>query len=302
MYSTVKITAVDMRNGVIEGYDYYKQRIVIYVENLFFPYLNVPEVGDTWVVQKIGNYWRLEQKAETGREVVNKNDLVSGDVRIESRNILYVNADQEIIMDFAKADASLQDYFEQTQIERFNVKHIVMPVADYLPTEGVVDGQYERIRLEDDDDSLIWNFRYSEVDGHWDFAGGAAHVHFNADPVTNTGTAWLGTAPSFTIPYDGVYIVSGGAEMESTANNTGLNLGLSVNGLAPIDTLSAFSQRQNKPVALNSTLKIEFLRGDTLKIQYRKDPDDNPSGTATFFNRWLQLQPQRVYSDPTDEA
>jgi hypothetical protein len=288
----------------------YNQSIRLAYSFYYSPYVQIPRIDEYWIVKKIDNNWNLYARFESDDQLKQITDLTPGDVRIESKNILYVDADQEIVMDFNKAAPSLRNLEENTlpgtalfgsgTLNQFSAgtliytNKIVSPTVATLSTADLIDGQEEKLIVEDSDERILWSFRYYQEQNEWQFVGGPAHVHFNSGTVENTGTAWTGTAPVLTVPYDGTYILSGGAEAQSDANNTLFNLGLSINGSAPTATLTAFQSQKDKPISVNTTYKITFNKNDQLLVQYRKDPDLAPSGTALFFNRWIRLEPVTV--------
>lgn len=313
IYSRIKITISDPHNGYIEGRDAYNQPVRLAYSVYYSPYIQIPKIDEEWIVKKIDNNWTLYARFENNNEITPIKDLNPGDVRIESKNILYVNADQEIVMDFNKAASSLAELNENTlpgsalygsgTLNQFSAgtliytNKIISPLYTGLSTANLVDGQEEKILIDQNDDRIVWSFRYHETNNEWNFIGGAAHVHFVPGTVSKSGTSgtvFSGTEPSITVPFTGTYILSGGAEMKSTQNNTGFNLGLSVNGAAATATLSSYSSEQNHPVSVNTTYKINFNKNDILTIQYRKDPNHAPAGTASFYNRWIRIEPVKV--------
>ena len=310
IYSRIKITICDPENGYIEGIDMYNQSIRLAYSFYHSPYIQVPQIGESWIVKKIDNNWNLYARFETENQIIPIKDLSPGDVRIESSNILHINAEEEILIDFNKAAPSLRNLNDNTlpgtalfgsgTLNQFSAgtliytNKIISPLVSGLSTADLLDGQEEKLIVPCTEDRMIWSFRYEETNSHWEFIGGAPHVHFTPGTITNTGTDWVGTAPTITIPYDGTYILSGGAEARSDANNTGFNLGLSINGSAPIATLEAYAPEQNKAVSVNTTYKVPFNKNDVLVVQYRKDPDYAPAGTASFFNKWIRIEPVTV--------
>ena len=114
VYSRIKIILCDTQNGYIEGIDMYNQSIRLAYSFYHSPYIQVPQIGESWIVKKIDNNWNLYARFETENQITPISELVPGDVRIESKNILYINADQEIIMDFNKAAPSLKNLNENT--------------------------------------------------------------------------------------------------------------------------------------------------------------------------------------------
>lgn len=313
VYNRIKITICDPTNGYIEGIDMYNQSIRLAYSFYYSPYIQIPRIDEYWIVKKIDNNWTLYARFETEDQINLVTDLLPGDVRIESKNILYIDADEEILMDFNKAAPSLKNLNENTlpgtalfgsgTLDQFSAgtliytNKIVSPLYTGLSTANLIDGQEEKILIDQNDDRIVWSFRYHETNNEWNFIGGAAHVHFVPGTVSKSGTSgtvFSGTEPSVTIPITGTYILSGGAEMKSTANNTGFNLGLSVNGSAPTATLSSYSAQQDHPVSVNTTYKINFNKNDVLTVQYRKDPDHAPAGTADFYNRWIRIEPVKV--------
>lgn len=359
IYNRIKITICDPKNGYIEGIDMYNQSIRLAYSFYHSPYVQVPRINESWIVKKIDNNWNLYARFESEDQINNIADLSPGDVRIESKNILYIDADQEILIDFNKAAPSLKNLEENTlpgtalfgsgtldkiqagtgifgtasigtvtigsafigtstigmafigtasigtasigtaTINDINiVNKITTPLVTALPTEDVLDGQEERYQ-NNSANGIVWNFRYDddvETTYKWHFIGGPPHISFITASTATTGTAWFnyGGSPSLTIPYTGEYVLSGGAECIASANNMGFNLGLSINGSVPTSTLTAYASARNTAISVNTTYYVILNAGDVLTEVYRKDPDHNPGGTATFLNRWMSVTPIRV--------
>lgn len=314
VYSRIRITICDPINGYIEGRDAYNQPIRLAYSFYYSPYVQVPRIGEDWVVKKIDNNWTLYARFDSEDQTTPVTKLFPGDVRIESKNILRIDADEEILMNFNKAKESLAELNENTlpgsalygsgTLNQFSAGTLITtdkfitPLRTSLSTANVADGQEERYQ-NDSADGIVWNFRYdadAATTYKWHFIGGPPHIHFITASTATTGTAWFnyGGSPSITIPYTGEYVLSGGAECIASANNMGFNLGLSINGSVPVSTLSAYAAKDNTPISVNTTYYVIFNAGDVLTEVYRKDPLNNPAGTATFLNRWMSVTPIRV--------
>lgn len=314
VYNRIKITICDPTNGYIEGIDMYNQSIRLAYSFYYSPYIQIPRIDEYWIVKKIDNNWTLYARFETEDQINLVTDLLPGDVRVESKNILYIDADEEILMDFNKAAPSLKNLNENTlpgtalfgsgTLNQFSAgtlittNKFITPLKTSLSTANVADGQEERYQ-NDLADGIVWNFRYDAnvaTTYKWHFIGGPPHLHFITEGTATTGTAWFnyGGSPSITIPYTGEYVLSGGAECIASANNMGFNLGLSINGSVPVSTLSAYASVKDTPISVNTTYYVIFNAGDVLTEVYRKDPLHNPAGTATFLNRWMSVTPIRV--------
>lgn len=314
VYKRITITIADAFNNYVEGRDLNNQPIKIGLGFFYNPFFQMPNVGEDWVVKKIDNNWTLYGKYENEDQLKPVTELQPGDARIESSNNLFLNANEEIIIDFNKAVPSLNQLgtatlpgsalFGSGTLNQFSAgtlittNKFITPLRTSLSTANVADGQEERYQ-NDSADGIVWNFRYDADDAttyKWHFIGGPPHLHFVSEGTATTGTAWFdyGGSPSITIPYTGEYVLSGGAECIASANNMGFNLGLSINGSVPASTLSAFASVKDTPVSVNTTYYVVFNAGDVLTEVYRKDPNNNPSGTATFFNRWMSVTPIRV--------
>lgn len=108
VYKRITITLSDPKQGYIEGRDSGNQPVKLSFSFYYSPYIQVPKVGEDWVVKKIDNNWVLYSRYEDASQIVSITNLRPGDVRIESKNTLYINADQEIMMDFNQAAPSLR--------------------------------------------------------------------------------------------------------------------------------------------------------------------------------------------------
>ena len=291
-YKKILITSSDPVAGYVEGRDSANQPIQVTFNFFFSPYLQVPQIGEYWLVTRLDNNWVLHSRFEKDDETTPTSDLVGGDIRINASSRVIVDSVEGLICD-GKAS------FGTATINDINiVNKITTPLVTALPTEDVLDGQEERYQ-NNSANGIVWNFRYDddvETTYKWHFIGGPPHISFITASTATTGTAWFnyGGSPSLTIPYTGEYVLSGGAECIASANNMGFNLGLSINGSEPTPTLTAYASAQNTAISVNTTYYVILNAGDVLTEVYRKDPLYNPGGTATFLNRWMSVTPIRV--------
>ena len=106
VYKRITITLCDPQKGIIEGRDSSNQPIKLSYNFYYDPYVQVPSLGEDWVIKKIDNNWTLYGKYEND-PITPVQSLLPGDTRVESNHRLFINAKQEIIMDFNKAAPSL---------------------------------------------------------------------------------------------------------------------------------------------------------------------------------------------------
>ena len=362
VYKRITITLCDPQKGIIEGRDSSNQPIKLSYNFYYDPYVQVPSLGEDWVIKKIDNNWTLYGKYEKD-PITPVQSLLPGDTRVESNHRLFINAKQEIIMDFNKAAPSLShlgtstipgsaiygsvslDYinvgtaiigsafigtanigFGTATIGTASINSVFIGTANIsIATIGTVitpwrttlssipvDGQEEKVIFTDPSGRKIgWSFKYNQtspVAYKWQFIGGAPYINFVTGSVSTTGTSWFnantntsgtspfnyGGSPSLTIQYTGDYVLSGGGECIASANNMGFDFGLSINGTIPSSTLTTFAAPKDTPVSVNTTYRIDLNAGDVLTEVYRKNPTNNPGGSATFLNRWMQIIPLRV--------
>jgi hypothetical protein len=336
-YKKVKITTADPIAGYIEGRDSADQPIQITFTFFHTPLVQVPKVGEYWLVTRLDNNWVLHSRFEDGNEVKSAKELKGGDVRVSAPSHLLIDA-QEIIMDFNKAAPSLANLGTSTlpgsalygsaTLNQINVgtvvvsKTFITPFADFIPSRNVVDGQKcDYMFATTDGRDIGWSFKYhaATVSTYkWHFIGGPPYINFVQGTVSTTGTSWFnqytnstgtstfnyGGTPVLRIPYDGEYIISGGGEAICGNNNIGFQFGLSVNGSIPASTLSGYLSAANTPQSVNTTQRIFLNKNDQLTEVYRKDPNNVGSpadATLSFFNRWIQIIPARVKADPTED-
>lgn len=316
VYKRITITIADALNNYVEGRDLNNQPIKIGLGFFYNPFFQMPNVGEDWVVKKIDNNWTLYGKYENEDQLKPVTELQPGDARIESSNNLFLNANQEIIIDFNKAVPSLNQLgtatlpgsalFGSGTLNQFSAGTLITtdkfitPLKTSLSTANVSDGQEERVLISQD--NIVWSFRYRSASSStykWDFIGGPEYMSFVSGTVAaggTAGTAWVNTAgsPALTIPYTGEYIISGGAEAASSTNNTQYYLGLSRNGTV-LATLSGLILKSNHKFTVSTSYKLSsdstfyLNKNDVLREVYSSD-----GNTVNFDTRWMKITPIRV--------
>jgi hypothetical protein len=337
-YKKIRITQCDPSVGYLEGRDSANQQIQLTFAFFQSPYVQVPKVGEHWLVTKLDNNWVIHSRFEEDNETLPVGELIGGDVRLNAPSRLFINAEQEIICDFNKARNSFAELgtatfpgsalYGSATLDQLNAGTVVVsqklitPFDDFIPSRNVVDGQhcYYLFATQDERD-IGWSFKYHAAtisEYKWLFIGGAPYINFVSEEVTTIGTAWFngntntsgtsifdyGGSPVLRVPYDGEYVLSGGAEAYCGNNNIGFQLGLSINGSLPTSTLSGFLAAANTRQSVNTTYRITLNKDDELTEVYRKDPAHlgSPSNaTLHFLNRWMQIIPLRVEADPLED-
>jgi hypothetical protein len=323
-YKKIRITQCDPSSGYVEGRDSANQQIQLTFAFFQSPYVQVPKVGEHWLVTKLDNNWVIHSRFEEDAETLPVGSLIGGDVRINAPSRLLINAEEEIICDFNKARNSFAELetatfpgsalYGSATLDQVNAGTVVVkdrlvtPFSTYLPSRDVAHGQEVDVLFSAGAEGTVnWRFKYNEdgIDDPWHFAGGPAYLDFNSTSIgtTGTGTAWFGTTagPDIFIPYTGEYILSGGAEAISSDNNSGFKLGLSIEGGDPgLNVLSGFISEKNISQSVNTTYQIRLTKDQTIRIWYAKKLPSH-SGTVSFFNRWMQITPIRVQANPSDE-
>jgi hypothetical protein len=321
-YKKIRITQCDPATGYIEGRDSANQQIQVTFAFFQSPYVQVPKIGESWLVTKLDNNWVIHSRFEETNETFPVGSLIGGDVRINAPSRLFLNPAEELICDFNKARNSFAELetaiipgsalygsatLDQVNVGTVNVvDKIITPLSTFLPTYGVIDGQEERVLITEDD--IVWSFRYREdapTDYNWDFIGGPEYMSFRSGTVSTTGgTGWVNTSgtPVLTVPYDGDYIISGGAEAESASNNVEYELGLSVNGTV-LAFLPGYIAKSNQAFTTSTSYKldantIELSKGDILREVYRSESSD----IIHFDLGWMKMHPIRVKADPNDDT
>ena len=93
----IKITEVNASRQYIEGVDPTNQPIrLAWISH--GPVIQVPVVGEFWVVRHHNNNWYLDHRYEDPDQVWPAESLAAGDVRIESRGRLILHSDYGIVM------------------------------------------------------------------------------------------------------------------------------------------------------------------------------------------------------------
>lgn len=319
-YKKIRITQCDPSVGYIEGRDSANQQIQVTFAFFQSPYVQIPKVGESWLITKLDNNWVVHSRFEESDEAFPVGDLIGGDVRINAPSRLFLNPTEELICDFNKARNSFAELgtatfpgsalYGSATLDQVNagtvnvVDKIITPLSTFLPTYGVIDGQEEKVLISEDD--IVWSFRYREdapTQYKWDFIGGPEYMSFRSGTVSTSGTGWVNTSgtPVLTVPYDGDYIISGGAEAESATNNVEYELGLSVNGTV-LARLPGYISKNDQPFTISTSYKldantIELSKGDILREVYI-----SPSGAVIHFDlAWMKMHPIRVAADPNDD-
>lgn len=326
-YKKVRITQCDPATGYLEGRDSANQQIKITFSFFHSPYVQVPKVDEYWLITRLDNNWVIHSRFENEQETFSTKELIGGDVRVNAPSRLFLNPEQELVCDFNKAKNSFSELgtatfpgsalygsatLDQINAGTVNIQdRLITPLKTYLPTRNVVDGQEEKVLISQD--NIVWGFRYrpsSSSSYKWDFIGGPEYMSFSTAIVTGTAVgAWYNTkspsVPALTIPYAGEYIISGGAEVSSTHNNTTFSLGLSLNGGTPGYTTEGYIHDQNTSLTVATSYKltnnvINLQKGDILREGFIID-SASPSAVLTLKFMWMKITPIRVQADPADD-
>lgn len=326
-YKKVRIITADPYAGYVDVMDGANQRFQVTLAGFHPSYVQIPKMNEYWLITRLDNNWVFHSRFEnTDPEDTHPiRSLYGGDVRINAPNRLFIDAAEEVIIDFNKATPSLRELGVETipgsaiygsaSVEYIKagtveiVNKLVTPFSSYLPSRNVVHGQETDLLFEADTEGYVnWRFKYNSfgtVD-QWQFAGGPAYLNFQQGTValSGTGTAWQGTAsgPTITAPVSGEYILAGGAEAVSdNTNNVGYGIGLSINGANPGSAvLKGFLDQAGVSDAVNTTYQIRLTKNDVLRVWYTKVAPTH-SGAVNYFNRWMQITPIRVQADPLDD-
>lgn len=322
-YKRVQVTNVDPSTGIVDVRDSANQKLQVTFQFFHSPYVQVPAISEYWLITRLDNNWVLHSKFEDPNETHPLSNLSGGDVRISSPASVYIDASRELICDFNKAAPSFAKLNANTfpgsalygsaTLDQVNAgtvvvtERLVTTFNSFLPSRNVVHGQETDVLYQAGNEGYVnWRFKYN-ANGTldpWQFAGGPGYLNFNSGSVILTGTAttWNGTeTPFITVPFTGEYILSGGAEARSAANNTGFKIGLSLNDADPGQAiLAGYITEAGLSQSVNTTYQIRLTKGQTLRIWYAKELPTK-TDAVTFFNRWMQITPIRVQADPLDD-
>lgn len=315
IYSRIRITICDPINGYIEGRDVYNQPVRLAYSFYYSPYVQVPRVGEDWIVKKIDNNWTLYARFDSEDQTTPVTKLFPGDVRIESKNILRISADEEILIDFNKAKESLAELNENTlpgsalygsgTLNQFSAGTLITtdkfitPLRTSLSTANVADGQQEHL-LADDSHGIIWSFRYrsnSASSYKWESIGASTHTNFSTASFvlsSPSSTAWYGngTPEHIYIPYTGEYLISTGVQVLSSSPNSPYKFGVTTGGTAgsPVVQFTGFCNTSNDSTTTTSSYFGTFNAGSYINQVYQSPAGHN----LTISQRWFSVQPIRV--------
>jgi len=325
-YKKIRITQCDPVSGYIEGRDSANQQIQVTFAFFQPSYVQVPKIGEHWLVTKLDNNWVTHSRFEEDSETLPVGDLIGGDVRVNAPSRLFLNPEQELICDFNKAKNSFAELgtatfpgsalYGSATLDQINAgtvnisSRLITPLKTYLPTRNVVNGQEEKVLISQDD--IVWGFRYrtsSNSSYKWDFVGGPEYMSFSTATVSGSVVGvWYNTQspsiPALTIPYTGEYIISGGAEVTSTHNNASFSLGLSLNGGTPGYTLSGYVHDANTSLTVATSYKltsdiITLQKNDILREGFKINA--LASGSLSLKFMWMKIIPIRVQADVNDD-
>lgn len=315
VYKRITITIADALNNYVEGRDLNNQPIKIGLGFFYNPFFQMPNVGEDWVVKKIDNNWTLYGKYENEDQLKPVTELQPGDARIESSNNLFLNANEEIIIDFNKAVPSLNQLgtatlpgsalFGSGTLNQFSAgtlittNKFITPLRTSLSTANVADGQQEHL-LADDSHGIIWSFRYrsnSASSYKWESIGASTHTNFSTASFvlsSPSSTAWYGngTPEHIYIPYTGEYLISTGVQVLSSSPNSPYKFGVTASGTAgsPVVQFTGFCNTSNDSTTTTSSYFGTFNAGSYINQVYQ-----SPSGhNLTISQRWFSVQPIRV--------
>lgn len=153
-YKRVRITEVNTQKAYLEGVDETNQ--VFRMTMIFYePYLQLPKVGEFWLITKMDNNWYLLGRFEEGDQLHPVTEMNPGDARIEAPENLIIDAKKEIIFDFNKAKPSLLELDEQTidakvlygsaTLDQLTVGSIIIDNEESTTTDNSI---YNKIFLE----------------------------------------------------------------------------------------------------------------------------------------------------------
>jgi hypothetical protein len=145
-----------------------------------------------------------------------------------------------------------------------------------------------------------WRFRYnagSSSTYHWEFVGGAPVSNQVVPQETTTSATFVDlttVGPQVTLPRDGDYMISWGAQAQAASNGVLARMGLKF-GAATTQTADAIytytTNAASVEAAISRTWRYNALTGGTvIKAQYVSAA----SGNAYFAGRWLSVTPVRV--------
>jgi hypothetical protein len=92
----VQINEVHMANRTVTAIDTTGGKLYLSFD-LFPSVVDIPSIGDTWVVCRNGHDWRLVRRVEKGTEQTAVTALQAGDKRLEANGDLHLNGTRIIL-------------------------------------------------------------------------------------------------------------------------------------------------------------------------------------------------------------
>lgn len=153
------------------------------------------------------------------------------------------------------------------------------------------------VRDKKSDTSVLWDCRWNALYTVWDVVGGGPMVKEVAALHAVAAGGWVDAAtagPSITIPANGSYIVSFGANCQNGSASQFAGVALKVNAAAVNNNDVVWGMC----IAANITMTIarspivrSYNKGDVVKLQYTSQ-----GGTLQVGQRNLSIQPVSLYS------
>jgi hypothetical protein len=175
---------------------------------------------------------------------------------------------------------------------------VITPFVTALP---ITANNGDEIRfLADDTNGVVWHLRYrssAPSDYRWEFIGGPplhSEVAATESTASTSYTTSGFTALTVTLPFDGDYMISGGAKQNNGTDTSGARMSFAIGAAAAAEadrlTESYQAGATSVTAAQSRTLRKTGLTAVTLTANYRADT----GGTANFWDRWMSVIPVRV--------
>ena len=198
----VQITEVDPGNNVVEAIDASRQSYQCYIGLFNSAITALPQVGEFWLISKMGQNWVLQGKYEDGNETTTLANMSPGDRRIEG-STLHLASDTPINFSPGSLDGTINGAALQlpltldvgTAVTNADVLYFQRN-SDFQPKLTFTD------RYNESDVVMSWGDGLGSPDVNLYRSGpGTLTVYGNLNITGNVSFGTAGGSPTYTVPY-----------------------------------------------------------------------------------------------------
>jgi hypothetical protein len=269
-WRVVTIREVNPAQNHIQAEDQYGTPIMIDVTGLA-AFLQVPQVGEVWVVQRRGSDWLLDSRYDPPDVTLPFSDLNAGDVRIEAPGTIWIAGNVKFLGSIEGiAPTVIRVPSIPTQNTQVGTTR-AFP-GDYRPSIGVSPPGSPQAGDEwiyNGTAGVYWRFVYdaTETTYKWKFVGGPPISSIQAGSQSTTSASYVDFSPSVTtnFPRAGDYLIQYKATIDNSSGNGQTFLGLNINGTVVDDDSYVAGTRTTAASVYNAT---GVTAGWTVKLQW----------------------------------